>query len=77
MWADDEDDLDDEEGPEDDSGEVTSPCPYCHEPIYDDAERCPECGQYLSRVDGPGNRPLWLVAGVAVCLAIVAWWTFR
>lgn len=78
MWNDADDDLDDREYPDaDDDDDETVPCPHCREPVYEDAERCPHCGKYLSREDAPWSKPAWLVAGVAVCLAIVLWWSSR
>lgn len=76
MWH---DDLDDREWPDEDDedDDQTVPCPHCREPVYEDAERCPSCGRYLTREDVPGRRPAWLVAGVVAGLAIVAYWTFR
>lgn len=60
------DDLDDD---------ATMPCPFCGEEIYDDAERCPQCGRYLSREELPaGKTPVWIVAGAILCLIIVALW---
>ena len=65
-WPDpDEDDHDDD---------PTAPCPHCGEPIYDDAERCPDCGHYLSREDAPRSRPAWFVVGFLLCLAVVMTW---
>ena len=56
---------------------ATDACPYCSEEIYDDANWCPYCTNYISREDAPSlRRPGWLVAGVILCLAIVASWFF-
>ena len=53
----------------------TQPCPYCREPVYDDAERCPHCENYLSQEDAPPTRrPLWIIIGTLICLAIVLKW---
>jgi endogenous inhibitor of DNA gyrase (YacG/DUF329 family) len=52
----------------------TDPCPYCRRPVYHDAEQCPHCGQYISAEDAPAHRPLWVLAGVVVCLVLVALW---
>jgi hypothetical protein len=46
-------------------------CPYCRDPVYEAAERCPSCGSYLSTEDAPCRNPWWLVAGVVLCLAII------
>jgi RNA polymerase subunit RPABC4/transcription elongation factor Spt4 len=39
-----EDDWDDPEG--DDDGHMVA-CPHCHEEVYEEAEKCPRCGQYI------------------------------
>jgi hypothetical protein len=55
----------------------TIPCPYCRRPVYEDAERCPHCENYLSREDAPaGIKPWWIVIGLLVCLAIAVGWIF-
>jgi predicted nucleic acid-binding Zn ribbon protein len=71
-----DDDWESSAGDDDSSDEnPTTPCPFCGESIYDDAERCPACGKYLSLEDAPaGQRPLWIVMGVVACLAIVILW---
>lgn len=66
----DDDDIDDE------SDDETIPCPHCRRTVYEDAERCPACGHYLSIEDAPRHRPLWLIVGVGVCLAIIYNWIF-
>ena len=48
---------------DDDSGEfdvyddgdsaVELPCPSCGEPVYEEADVCPHCGDYIT----PGRRP--------------------
>jgi predicted nucleic acid-binding Zn ribbon protein len=73
---DDFDEVNDSDSDTSDSDDdCTSPCPHCGELIYDDAERCPECGQYVSREDAPTSRkPLWILIGLVVCaLVVVAW----
>ena len=73
--------LDDREMPnasdvDDDDDTETISCPHCRNPVYENAERCPRCGRYLSEEDAPHRRrPWWIVAGVIVCLAIIllAW----
>ena len=69
----DDDGLDEE----DSSDAVTMPCPHCFGTIYDDSERCPHCGEYLSREDLPYRPPVWVVIGVSICLVIVATWIVR
>src|SRR2546421_8682091 len=84
MEDDDEDagadpDVEDREAPEvadvdDGDDPETVPCPYCRRPIWEEAELCPHCKNYLSREDAPRRYPWWLIAGVAACLAIVLLW---
>jgi hypothetical protein len=65
----------DDEDEEDQDEEATVPCPYCREPIHEDAQRCPYCEQYISEEDAPpGKKPWWLIVGVAVCLYAVYRW---
>jgi len=72
----DDDDFDNEswDGDDLDVEDDTITCPRCSEPVYEDAERCPSCGQYLSREEGGPRKPWWVVAGVIGCLSMVAWW---
>lgn len=54
---------------------ATIPCSACGADIYDDAERCPECGHYQSREDAPRSQlPLWILIGIGVCLLIAIAW---
>jgi hypothetical protein len=72
------DDIDDDEDwGEDPDEETTMPCPRCREPVYDDAERCPYCGSYLTGEDAPDRKPWWLLVGVVASLSMVAWWIFH
>jgi hypothetical protein len=71
-------DEDDEwdEGPDDDDEDDTIPCPYCKKEIYEGAEQCPHCGQYISEEDAPLMKPAWIVVGGLICLAIVVYWVW-
>jgi hypothetical protein len=82
--GDDTDELDRREWPEPDSaGEDdwaadTVPCPFCKRLVYDNAERCPHCGNYLFHDGASASRkPWWVLGGVLVCLAIVGYWISR
>ena len=76
MRDDDSYDEDDDWEAEADESEDTCPCPYCGRQVYDDAERCPYCEQYLSGEDAPASpKSLWIVVGVVVALGLIFWWT--
>lgn len=70
---DDEYDIDDVD---DESADLTMPCPHCLGTIFDDSERCPHCGDYLSREAAPSRPPLWIVLGVSIALIVVVRWIF-
>jgi hypothetical protein len=62
----------DTSGPDEDA---TAPCPACGAEIYDDAERCPECGHYQTREETPRSKvPLWIIVGAILCIIIVVLW---
>ncbi len=59
-----------DEGPSDedldefgqDTASTTMPCPECGAEMHDDSERCPTCGQYITRQTNEwAGRPLWWV----------------
>ncbi len=70
-----ESDEADEYDVDDADDDVTVPCPYCGQEVYDDAEQCPNCGEYLSLEDSPrAAKPWWVVLGVTLCLVAMLWW---
>lgn len=82
MHDDDPDDWDDDdpgfdEGAEDEDGETAVlPCPSCGAEIYEDAERCPSCGDFITRrrLRGWEGRPWWWVAlGLVGIGAVIVW----
>jgi hypothetical protein len=76
-WEDDAD-GDDEWQPDDDADDDdTIPCPHCRAPVYEGAEQCPACGNYLSEEDAPpARKPLWIVIGFALGLTVACLWAF-
>lgn len=65
-----ESDMDD-----DDVDAPVDPCPYCQNPVYEDAEWCHHCGRYLSEEDAPERPiPAWVILGAAAVMIIVAFW---
>jgi hypothetical protein len=85
---DDDDGLDDHEFPDPDqeagtgTDEATEtdtvPCPFCKAPVYDNAEWCPHCRNYLFYEGAPpSTKPWWLIGGVLACLLVVFYWILR
>jgi uncharacterized paraquat-inducible protein A len=52
----------------------TVECPHCRKSLYEQAEVCPHCGKYISTEDSNNRKPLWLILGVVICLAIILLW---
>ena len=83
RWDDDEpedwgggwDGDEDHEGDDEEDGDDTVPCPYCHQPVHEDAEWCPHCESYISAEDAPpARKPWWIIVGALACLAVVYVW---
>lgn len=69
------DDEDEEWVPDQEDDDDTVECPHCHEPVFDQAERCPHCGWYISEEDAPPRRwPAWVVIGFVLALGIAILW---
>jgi hypothetical protein len=77
AWSGD-DSSEDDDGSEEFDSDQTVECPACGREIYDDAERCPHCGEYLTEPDRLGRgKPLWIiVTAVVVLAAVVLAWVF-
>lgn len=72
------DDDDEEWVPEEDGDQPTAECPHCHEAVFDQAERCPHCGWYISGEEAPAaRRPWWIVLGAVLALVAVYLWVAR
>jgi hypothetical protein len=54
----------------DEPDDYTVPCPHCGEDIFDDAEQCPYCQQYISAADFKKQIPTWVI--VLIVLTIVS-----
>ena len=66
----DDDDEDDDPVEPDDETEPTYPCPGCRAQVYEEADACPYCGEYLAWDDAHPHRgrPWWVWAGAIVAL---------
>jgi len=72
---DDSDDFDDDD-PDDDSEVELVRCPKCGAEVYEDAEQCPECGEWMTFSTHPfAGRSAWFiligVLGIAVTIAVL------
>lgn len=80
MGYDDEDEYDDWELPEpdedDDESAETVACPACGRPIYEEAEQCPYCHEYVTHSTSVlVGKPLWYIAlallGIVAVVAVL------
>ena len=69
------DDCDEEWDEADDDAAEMAPCPACGESIYEDAEQCPCCGQYITHsTSALAGRPIWFCAlGLAGAVAVIVY----
>ena len=57
-----------------DDAPPTVECPHCKAEVFEDAEQCPRCGNYLSREDTPVRRGgVWLIVMILALLAALIW----
>ncbi|MEX0702144.1 MAG: zinc ribbon domain-containing protein [Planctomycetales bacterium] len=68
------DDSDDDWGDDDDAPSETVRCPSCGADVYEDAEQCPACGEYITRTHSAWQgKPLWwIVLGAIGVIATIA-----
>jgi hypothetical protein len=78
-----EDEEDDWEAPEPDERDEdeldTLPCPACGRQIYEEAEACPYCGEYVTHSKSVlAGKPFWFVAlavlGIIAVIASILHW---
>ncbi len=75
-WDDEPDDWDDDhdpDDPDDDDTSLTVACPVCGADVYEDAEHCPSCGDFIVLSTSPWTgKPLWWVLlGLAGIFAVM------
>jgi hypothetical protein len=71
TWNDDAVDAWDNES--DDDASETVDCPHCGAEVYEDALRCPSCGEFISHSTSLfAGRPWWWIAlGIAGVVAVI------
>ncbi len=54
----------------------TVPCPSCREPVYEFADRCPSCGEWIVPTGGDASRrnPAFVVFVVLIVVALLFLW---
>lgn len=52
-------------------GSELDTCPSCGSSIYDQAEMCPQCGEYLGET--PKTLSLWVIFAVCVLMGLLIW----
>lgn len=83
-WADDEPDedtwdgddarWDDDQAEDEADDDATLPCPACGAAMFEEADRCPACGDYVTPGGRPSARPPWVILTAIVCLVAAVWW---
>ena len=73
QFEDDEAELDEREEPDasdvdDDDAPEMLPCPFCGKPVYESADVCPHCRNFVSFEGHSGRRPWWAIAAAVALL---------
>ncbi len=77
SWDDDwpEEDWDEDNWDDDDVESYTVACPECGTDVYEDAEQCPACGNYIvhssSAYVWQGRPVWWIVIGLLGIIAVI------
>ena len=50
------------------------PCGNCLGTITEESQRCPHCGHYLTDEQPLRRAPVWILVGIAMCLAVILHW---
>ncbi len=67
----------------DDDQTLLEPCPFCGRAVFEGADVCPGCRNFIGGADEPaGRRPLWITVGLVLCLlgmlvGLLAAWSGR
>jgi RNA polymerase subunit RPABC4/transcription elongation factor Spt4 len=60
-------------GDDEEDESLTVACPACGADVYEDAEQCPVCGEYVTHSTRAWDgKPLWwIILGVAGIIAVI------
>jgi predicted nucleic acid-binding Zn ribbon protein len=68
---------DDSEWADDPADSVETPCPACGKPVYEDTDKCPHCGEWISPLGEAERRSrtwFWpVIVTLLIILVLVAW----
>ena len=70
---DDKADLGDSDWADNDDAEVVD-CPQCRRAVYEESERCPYCGHYITQEERGSGHPIWVVIKALICLGLALGW---
>lgn len=77
-WDDDSDPEFPDDWEEDGGETLTRVCPHCSCDVYEDAEQCPLCGEWISRplTAWEGRPTWWIILGLLGIGAVLFGWVF-
>lgn len=72
-----DDEFDADDALSEDNEEPTVSCAYCRAEIHEDAQRCHQCGEYISDEDvtPAARKPWWIIVGALAVMYLVYRWT--
>jgi hypothetical protein len=54
----------------DDEGDLT-PCPSCGAQVYEESQKCPQCGEWIVPRLSTSKNPVWILAAILAILAMI------
>ena len=45
-------------------------CPSCRQPVHEDTQQCPHCGDWITPVDPSGRAKRWIWVAVVILLIL-------
>jgi hypothetical protein len=52
----------------------TVACPYCGRAVYEHADICPHCRNFISFQDARRHPPVWIIVAAMLALIGAGWW---